>query len=521
MPEYIQFTKEDLAKEKLRRQKEKSDRFQEQFSPYKKDGLWEFCKYYAPEFYFEEKFLLKKLCNIFQRVTLGELKKVLISFFPRGGKSRTTDLWIAWHFGYYPDASFMRNCYSAPLANELSQRIMDIIDSDKYRAVFPNIKLDPQMRSKDVWRIDGQQELSYFGSGIQGTITGRGCKTAAILDDPIKNPEEALSETFLNKVELAIAGSHNTRMDLKAKCAQIIISTRWSKHDPIGNRWDEDGWEKYTFSALGEDGKSICEAMFSTEDILDIKESLERKGMGWLFQALYQGIPVDNFVSKFNADELKYFSKQDLSVEGLQEVVAFCDYANKGTDYLSMPIAFVYGQDKYIVDVLFSDQDSETLKPQIIEMLYKYKPQRLVIESNQGGQEFYDGFIDKYENILNSLGIEVMPKYTTTNKEIRILVRSGEIKNTCYFLQQNERSEMYQMFFEQLIAYGKLKSGHDDAPDSLSGLLGMLSESGEVDVQYFGIDKKVLDNKYHNGNVVTEYEDNKNNYSSDDDVIFF
>lgn len=492
----IEIDKGAILKEKIRRQKEKSDLLQVKFAPSSENGFWEFCKYIAPDFYNEKREPLKRLCGILQDVTNGKYKKVLISVFRRFGKSRTCSMWIAWQLGYSPDSTFMRNCYSAPLAIDLSKKTMDIILSEKYQVIFPGTLLDPKQSSKLAWQIKGAPITSYFGTGIDGSIIGKGCKTAALLDDPIKNPEEALNAGFIERLELFIETVHNTCIDPSSDCAQIIISTRWTDNDPIGQRLDDPSWVQFTFPALDENEKSICEDIIPTEDLLTIKKSWENKGLGWMFQAMYQGKPITDLVSKFSSSELKYFKFEDLPKGTPTEIVAFIDYANKGSDFLSMPVAYCWGQDRYIVDVLFSDEDSGKLRPKVIEMLLKHKPEIAVCESNQGGQEFFERIEEEAGQRLEDLGIEFIPQYTSTNKEIRILVRVGEIKATCHFLERSEQSAQYRRFFDQLTAYGKMRQKHDDAPDSLAGLLGCLSQSGEIQIEYFSGNKKTLDNKY-------------------------
>jgi hypothetical protein len=513
MSNQIQFTKKDIELEKIRRKKEKSEELQSRFSPYTENGFWEFCKWYAPDFYNEKREPLKRLCGIFQDVALGKLKKVLITVFRRFGKSRTTSMWIAWQLIYYPDATFMRNCYAAPLAIDLSKKTMDIIESAKFKEIVPHIRLDPKQSSKAAWQIDGTEITTYFGTGIEGSIIGKGCKTAAILDDPIKSPQEAMSETFLENLELFIESVHNTCIDPSSECAQIIISTRWVENDPIGQRIDDPSWTQFIFPALDENNKSICEDIISTEQLLLMKKSWHAKGMGWMFESMYQCQPVTNLVSKFNAEELRRFKMEDLPNDNPDKIIAFLDYANKGSDFLSMPIAYCWGADRYIVDILFSDKDSKQLRPMVISKILHHKPETVTCETNQGGQEFVEMLEMEAGNFFDELGIEIIPKYSTTNKEIRILVRTGEIKSTCLFLDRVEQDYDYRLFFEQLINYGKIKRGHDDAPDSMSGLVGELSDIGEVDVECFGVEKKLLDNIYHKKFNDMEEEEN--------DVIIF
>lgn len=510
----IEFTKGALDNEKLRRKRQKCDQLQSDFSPHKKLGFWKFCQHLYPDFYTDDKQPLIELTEILRRITIGELRKVLISFFPRAGKSRTTSLWIAWWLGYDPDGSFMRNCYNDNLAMDLSKAVLDVINLDAYAEVFPNVKTDPKASSKMAWQLDGTTITTYFGAGIKGTITGRGCNRAAILDDPIKDPEEAMSETYLDKLDLFIETVHNTRINTTSNCAEIIIQTRWCSKDPIGLREDDPTWHKFIFPAFNEEtGKSVCEAMISTENLLARKESWERKGLGWMFQALYQCKPIDNTFAKLSLDSLKRFKMKDLDELGQpDEILAWCDYANKGSDFLSAPFCYRYGSRKYIVGVVFSNEDSVELEKPLLQKIVQFKPEEMVFESNAGGIEFATGLQAKNQALFDALGLDLDCRSTSTNKEIRILLRLGEIKSDCYFLENDEQDEHYRRFMSNLTNYGKFKSTKDDAPDSMAGLLSLMSDIADVDIDMLGDnviqdENKILD--MYKGNNDDEQEDSE------------
>jgi len=492
----LTFTQGELEREKIRRAKQKCDEYQTEFSPYKEFGFWNFLQYYAPEFYTDEKIPLRDLSEILRKVTIGELKKVLISFFPRAGKSRTTSMWIAWWLGYDPAGSFMRNCYNDTLAMDMSKAVLDILKSQSYKDVFPEVKLDPHASAKMSWQLDDTGIATYFGAGMNGTITGKGCNRAAIFDDPIKNPEEAMSEAYLEKIDTFIEYALTTRVEIGSDCAEIIIQTRWCDLDPIGRRENDEEWHKFIFPVLNEDGTSICEAMFPAEKAIKIRDRWIANGKKWMYDALYQGIPSDAEFSKLNIKSMKRFSMNDIRGKEPDEVIGWCDYANKGTDNLSAPFCYRYGNRKYIVGVVFSDKDSKELEEPLLEKIIRFKPDELTFESNQGGREFADKFTEKYKYALEALGLEPIVKYATVNKEIRIMLKIGEIKNDCYFLEDNEQDNDYKRFFINLTAYGKYKYGKDDAIDSIAGLLSATSDLYDVEVDYFGEEKdKILDIK--------------------------
>lgn len=508
-------TLEQLEQELHRREEQEREALQGRFSPYAQDGFWEYLKWIAPDWYNDKRWILKELASVFHKITLGEIIKVCISIFPGAGKTRTTSLWMSWMLGYDKNCTFMRNAYNESLALTFSKSVMDILKMENYRWLFPNVKLDPQEKSKAGWSLHGSDVMTYFGTGIGGGITGRRARTALVLDDPIKNAEEALSDAYMiETLEPFIEGVTNSRIDLNFidTCAQIIIMTRWSKSDPVGQRQELDDWTHFVFPALDEDDKSVCEDLFPTEKLLEIRNGMFRKGLDWMWYALYQQIPIDKDKIEFDPDSLQYFEMADITEmrrRGVQfEPIAFLDYADKGTDFLSFPVALVYKDVAYIVDVVFSDSSSSELEADVVSKFQEWKILRATFESNAGGEE-YARIIetlleklmipiseDKSVNFMDLYGTTILTQRATTNKQVRIQLQSGTIKQLTRFLKRNERSDEYDTFFNQLISYKKTgKNKHDDAPDSLAGLRSMIDDDVEGEISFIDFGKKNVDKK--------------------------
>lgn len=473
--------KQAIKEEKQRRARQKVDELQSRFSPSTENGFWEYLKYMMPKFFREEKILLKKLAGVLQRVSLGELKRVLISIYPRAGKSLICSYWITWDLGFGSDRTYMRNCYGETLATDLSKTVMDIMATSEYKSIFPEIKLDAKASSKLAWQIRGNTQLTYFGTGVGGSITGRGCNRASLFDDPIKNAEDGMNPAYLEKLELFYSSVIETRLDPTTSPAEIIIQTRWNENDPIGLRIGVGDWEHFSFPALDENMKSTCEAMNSTENLLKIRDGFYRAGNGWLFEALYQGIPINTLTAKFKKDELIYFKKADISDKMAEDKVCWIDYANKGKDYLSAVFAYKIEGHWYIVDVIFSNEPSEKLRPLILEKIIKHNPRIVIFESNQGGEEYSDSIEKELDGVVDTVIDSI---YTSTNKEIRILVRSGAIKKLRY-LDKSERDIQYLAFMNNLYSYSGKQNRIDDAPDSLAGLVGEIFQNNQATI--FGV----------------------------------
>jgi hypothetical protein len=231
-----------------------------------KDNFYTFCRYMDSGFFTEDKPHLKQIAEAFQKVAEGKIKILAVSLPPRAGKSYITSMFCAWLLGKFSDGSIMRNSYAAKLAEKFSKDIRDgILLSPRYQAVFPGIAVNPNNSAVDGWSLGKSTQPSYFCAGVGGPITGFGCSLCAILDDPLKNIEEALSEITIESLWNWYTSTHLSR--LETGCPEIHIATRWSRKDPIGRITDPES-EVYDKSvvvikipALDKNGNSFCEAV--------------------------------------------------------------------------------------------------------------------------------------------------------------------------------------------------------------------------------------------------------------------
>lgn len=464
--------------------------------------FWEFCKYYDDTFFNEKKWHLKKIAKAFQRVFEGELKKLAISLPPRGGKSYLTSLFCAWCLGKNPKGSIMRNCYAAKLAEKFSKDIRDgIIISPKYLEVFPNVKLG-KSTAIDGWSLEGNTQPSYFCAGVGGAITGFGCNMLAILDDPIKNFEEAISEITIENVWNWYTSTHLSR--LESGCPEIHIATRWSTKDPIGRLTDVESeayikdMEVICIPALI-DGESFCPDIKTTEEFLKIKKVTDNL----IWEAEFMQEPVNEKGQLFPLKELKKFEMKEIFTKKPDGIVGVTDTAESGKDFLCSISARIYGQDFYITDVVFTQDGVEITEPQVAAMIIRTRIQSETIESNGGGFQ-YTRNIKRL--IKGRSTCTVIPRRTVTNKETRILMNSGYVKEHVYFRSDYEEGSMYDKFMKQITSYVKMaKNPHDDAVDCITMLIENYS------MRKFGSEEKPFIDEEEGKEYYSEYHRMVNN----------
>lgn len=433
--------------------------------------FWEFCKYIDPAFFNDDKPHLKLIATKLQAVADGKLKKLAISLPPRAGKSYITSAWCAWALGRDTlkglKPSIMRNSYGADLAEKFSKDIRDgLIAEPKFKKVFPGVVMSKNNTAVDGWSLHGNTQPSYFCAGIGGALTGKGCRTAAILDDPLKNFEEAMSETKIVNVWDWYTSTHMSRRE--KGCPTIHIATRWSKRDPIGRLTDPDS-QTYTpdmevikISALDENGKSYCEAIISTEELLEIRRITDPI----IWESEWMQNPIEEKGLMFPPADLKRFGGVLREPDG---VIAYIDTADVGSDYLCTIIAYRYGDKTYIADVVFSQDGMEITLPQVLLKLMKHKCSTVTVESNNGGVNFARELRNKLRE--QSAKCSVLWHPTTKNKETRIIVQSAYIKEYFYFRNDFEPGSDYDKFFRQFTGYVKFgRNTHDDAADCCTGV---------------------------------------------------
>lgn len=208
--------------------------------------------------------LAEKLEGVAEYVLSGGksgIGRLMVFMPPRYWKSNTcSQKFPAWLLGKDPEKRIILASYGADLATEHSGKVRDLIDGDKYQAVFGArssleipVEINEDKRAAQAWNLQ-----SHFGgmisAGVGGAIVGKGGHLL-VLDDPFKNREEAESESTRRKVVKWYRSSFYTRQEDGA--AIIIIMTRWDQEDiggalladMVGNE-DADRWEVVFLPAL-------------------------------------------------------------------------------------------------------------------------------------------------------------------------------------------------------------------------------------------------------------------------------
>ena len=447
--------------------------------------FWHFCLHMDHSFFIRRQKILKPQAEAFQMVSEGKIQHLGICEMPRTGKSYLCSLWCAWELGNKPTGCIMRNSCSSTLAEDFSYDIRGwIAGSEKYKQIFPEMTLSQDKHRIDNWAVTTADKNSYFCAGVGGTILGKGCNLAAIIDDSIKNVDEALSEPVLEKKWKWYTSTHKSR--LESGCPEIFINTRWSRRDIFG-RLDsqgffnkENGGMKIVIPALDENGESCCSDVKTTKELLEMKTMTDTM----IWQSEWQQNPIEaegillpiEQLNRFGLDELMA-NKERKILKKPTAIWGRVDTADEGTDYFCSVVGMIYGHKVYIVNAIFTQEGTEITEPKLAQQLIDWHVESTTIESNFGGRSFARGIKKILQEKSNTCLVNT--RFTTRNKETKILMKAAFIKEYFVFRNDYEAGSEYDKFMQSLTKYMKAgKNEHDDANDCVT----MLAEDIEFEL---------------------------------------
>lgn len=428
--------------------------------------FYAFCCFMDPEFFTARPFL-KEIADAFNQIETREIKTLSISLPPRAGKSYITSLFCAWTLGRNPDRSVMRNTCTATLYLKFSYDVRAIVKNDKFKTVFPTVQLSDDKANLQGWNVKQSVQVGYFGAGVGGTIIGFGASNVAITDDLYKGIEDALSETVNDRVHQWKESTHDSR--LETGCARIDIGTRWTKNDVIGKQMENQFYDRsIVVPALDANGRSFCESVMTTDEYLD----KQKRTAPEIWEAEYQQNPVDvkgllfNNLIFINNTEFKQLiegKKTETNPLGYEGCLGYIDVADAGNDYLSMAIVAIVEGSFYIVDYVFTRQNTDVTLGVCAEKLNSWGVTYCRVESNSMGAMFA-------RQLQQLTTTKILQVHNSTNKQTRVIMQSVFIMQKFTFVQYENNPE-YLLFINNLLTYSKEgKNKNDDAPDCLAGL---------------------------------------------------
>lgn len=445
-----------------------------------RSSLWEFQKQRDPKFFKDSRPHLKRIADVLQGVFECKLlkpdgtpyRKLVLSIPPRHGKSYSIAGFNQWAYGQRHDTRIGVISYNDILTGRFSQGVRDQISEEKaspdqivYSDIFPNVKLRYGDSARGIWALEGEY-FSFLATSFGGTMTGIGFNIG-IIDDPIKLPEEAHNDAFLDAQYAWYTDAFLSRLEEDAMV--VIVMTRWATNDLAGRVMeDEPGeWLYVKMQTPTESGEMLCPELLSRKTY----DARARLTSPEIMAANYQQMPVDikgALYQEFATYE--YIPRENANGQAIvPRRVCYVDTADTGADYLCAIAADVVEGEGYVLDVVYTDEPMEATELRVAEMLYRLRALECVVESNNGGR----GFARNVERILweryHWRGTKIICKNQRDNKEARMLTAASFVERHIYY-PADWRKRWREYALAMIRFQRKGKNAHDDAPDATTGL---------------------------------------------------
>ena len=444
------------------------------------------------KFYPPRRKVLRQVVNALQELADDKLDLLAVSLPPGAGKSTLAIFFLTWLAGKRPNEPKLTGSHSNAFIRGVYDECLRILETNGeylWHDVFPMVNVS-STNAKDC-RIDVDKrqrfetlEFTSIGTGNAGLYRA---SDLLYCDDLVSGIEVALSKERLDKLWETYTTDLRQRK-IGNHCKELHIATRWSVHDVIGrleSQYGNSDRAKFiVIPAMDSNDESNFDydygVGFTTEFYREQRDIMD--DASW--RALYMNEPIEREGLIYSEDELRrYF---ELPSDEPDAIIGVCDTKDKGTDYAFLPVAYVYGNDYYIDDCICDNSLPDVVDVRLSEILLKNKVKMCRFESNSAGRRV----AEKIQSDVKSRGgiTNITTKFTTANKETKIIVNSAWVKEHCLFKDESmyHKNSDYGRMINMLCSYtiaGKNK--HDDVPDGMAMLAEFAQSMSASKVEVF------------------------------------
>ena len=444
------------------------------------------------KFYPPRRKVLRQVVNALQELADDKLDLLAVSLPPGAGKSTLAIFFLTWLAGKRPNEPKLTGSHSNAFIRGVYDECLRILETNGeylWHDVFPMVNVS-STNAKDC-RIDVDKrqrfetlEFTSIGTGNAGLYRA---SDLLYCDDLVSGIEVALSKERLDKLWETYTTDLRQRK-IGNHCKELHIATRWSVHDVIGrleSQYGNSDRAKFiVIPAMNKDDESNFDydygVGFTTRFYREQRDIMD--DASW--RALYMNEPIEREGLIYSDDELRrYF---ELPSDEPDAIVGVCDTKDKGTDYAFLPVAYVYGNDYYIEDCICDNSLPDVVDVRLAEILLKNKVKMCRFESNSAGRRV----AEKIQNDVKNRGgiTNITTKFTTANKETKIIVNSAWVKEHCLFKDESmyHKNSDYGRMINMLCSYTVAgKNKHDDVPDGMAMLAEFAQSMSASKVEVF------------------------------------
>ncbi len=425
--------------------------------------LLSYCAYQWPQYQIGQHH--RKIAEALEKVESGEIKRLMITMPPRHGKSMlASEYFPAWYLGRNPDHYVICASYSQDLADDFGRKVRNQITGPDFLRVFPGVSLSQDSTSAK--RFNTTANGSYFAVGVGGPVTGRGAHLL-LIDDPVKNREDADSEVNRKKVKDWYTSTAYTRLMPGGRI--VVIQTRWHEDDLSGwllSEQKHEGWVILNLPATNDDEtEALWPDQYPIERLKQIKETIGARD----WSALYQQRPTPDTGDYFKREWVRYYADKPKSLR----YYGASDYAvSSGEgDYTVHGVFGVDDHDNlYVVDWYRDQVDSAAWVDAFISMVQRWSPVQWAEEAGPI-QKSLQPFISKRMKETNTYC--TMKQYPSVHdKQTRAQAIRGRISQGRVFFPKTDWSDQ---LVNEMMTFPAGK--HDDGVDVLSLFGRMINDA--------------------------------------------
>ncbi|HOK14215.1 MAG TPA: phage terminase large subunit, partial [Candidatus Kapabacteria bacterium] len=246
--------------------------------------------------------------TILYRISFSKKQRLIVCLPPRHGKSELISKYFPfWYLTTFSGKRLLLTSYEANFAAYWGRKVRALIDS--YGKYF-NVAISNEASAANFFELSNNSTMMTAGAG--GALTGKGADLL-IIDDPIKNAEEAHSPTIRQNIWDWFVSTAYSRLEPNGSC--IIIMTRWHKQDLVGRLLEDfsSDWQLLKIPAIATSddplGRKPGEALWQERFPIDTLQQIQKQLGSYWFNALYQQEPSDTANSLFKRENFKYFKQ--------------------------------------------------------------------------------------------------------------------------------------------------------------------------------------------------------------------
>ena len=344
------------------------------FAEYASDGEWLIARHLA--------YLNMKLMQLARR----DRHKLMVFMPPRHGKSELISRYLpAWVVGYLRQ-KVMLVSYEAKFAGEWGTKALNLL-LEHGETVFGS-HVRRKDASREHWETDEGGVM--YTSGVGGAQTGKGCHWL-IIDDPIKNAEQARSSAERRNIDDWYRSTASTRVEPNG--VTILMMTRWHEEDLAGTLLHDEpeDWDVVRFPAIAlehdilgrQPGEALWPERWPAEELLKHQRTLEADYNWW--EAMYQQDPSS---PEGNKVKLEWFQTYDELPTEFEDIIIAWDGASKTADHNAFSCAAVWGVAQngyYVIEVKRGRVEFPDLLEWAIKYGERYPEAMNVIEDTSNG----------------------------------------------------------------------------------------------------------------------------------------